>query len=280
MSATDYEKIAAAIRYIRSEAQFQPQLDQIARQVNLSPYHFQRLFQRFAGISPKRFLQFLTSAHAKAQLARPASLLETSWEVGLSGSGRLHDLFVSVDAVTPGEYKSGGAGLTINWGVHPSPFGDCLIGVTTRGICALHFIEYNQPLALERLQRDWPSAELHHDDGLTAMTVREVFSLLDGEQHQPLPLLLKGTNLQLQVWQALLKIPSGRVASYGQIAAAIGSPNASRAVGSVIGANPIAWLIPCHRVLRSDGGLGGYRWGEERKLAILGREWGQHEEST
>ncbi len=279
MPDTDYAKIAAAIHFIRNRALEQPVLDEVAEHLRLSPFHCQRLFQRWAGVSPKRYLQYLTSSYAKSCLAQ-TSLLEASWEVGLSGSGRLHDLFVAVDAVTPGEYKSGGAGLTINWGVHPSPFGDCLIGLTERGICALHFVEDDETRAFERLRKDWPSAEFHREEAMTSLRVRKIFAILNGEQQQPLPLLLKGTNLQLQVWKALLRIPTGRITSYGQLASAIGKPKASRAVGSAIGANPIAWLIPCHRVLRSDGQLGGYRWGEERKLAILGQEWGRQEVSA
>lgn len=277
MQTEDYKKVEEAIHYLRAHATCQPNLEEVSEQVGLSLFHFQRLFQRWAGVSPKRFLQFVTSQHARKLLKSSNSLLETSWDVGLSGSGRLHDLFVAVDAVTPGEFKAGGAGLTIKWGIHPSPFGACLVGVTTRGICALHFIDDEPATALARLQNDWPSAELVQDELLTATTVNEIFALLGGRAQKPLPLLLKGTNLQLQVWQALLKIPSGQVCSYGEIARAIGKPKAARAVGSAIGNNPIGWLIPCHRVLRGDGSVGGYRWGEERKLAILGQEWGEVE---
>ncbi|WP_020674894.1 methylated-DNA--[protein]-cysteine S-methyltransferase [Geopsychrobacter electrodiphilus] len=273
MSQDDYQRVAQAIRFMRDRQFDQPELDEVAAHLDLSPFHFQRLFQRWAGVSPKRFLQYLTSQYAKTQLKLSASLLETSWEVGLSGSGRLHDLFVVVDAVTPGEFKTGGQGVEIRWGVHSSPFGACLIGVTTRGICALSFVDHDQEAAFLRLRQDWPNAQLTPDKLLTRATLDEVFRLLKRSDQKPLPLLLKGTNFQLQVWQALLRIPPGQITSYGKLARGMGAPNSSRAVGSAIGANPIAWLIPCHRVLRSDGLVGGYRWGEERKLAILGQEF-------
>lgn len=280
MSDTDFRKVSDAILFIRTQALAQPSLDEVAARIGLSPFHFQRLFQRWAGVSPKRFLQYLTSTHAKRRLATSASLLETSWDVGLSSSGRLHDLFVTVDAVTPGEFKSGGAGLRIDWGIHPSPFGDCLIGVTARGICALHFVDEDPETALARLSADWPAAELRQQQQHTRTSAEIIFARLNDLEQKPLPLLLKGTNLQLQVWQALLKIPHGQITSYGQIAQQIGKPGAARAVGNAIGNNPIAWLIPCHRVLRGDGHIGGYRWRTERKLAILTREWGEKESSA
>lgn len=280
MTHDDYTKIAAAIRFIREEALNQPELSEIAHHIGLSPYHFQRLFQRWAGISPKRFLQYLTSQHAKRLLKQSQPLLETSYDIGLSSGGRLHDLFVAVDAVTPGEFKSGGAGLVIEWGVHPGPFGDCLIGLTTRGICSLQFIDDNPQQAERRLQNDWPNAELRNNEQLTSATLAEIFALLNNQPQKPLPLLLQGTNFQLRVWQALLQIPAGQITSYGQIAREIGCSGSARAVGTAIGQNPIAWLIPCHRVLRADGELGGYRWGEERKLAILGQEFAQTETAS
>ena len=277
MATDDYAKIAAAIRFIRKEANNQPKLATVAAHIGLSPFHLQRLFQRWAGVSPKRFLQYLTSQHAKQLLRQAQPLLETSYAVGLSSAGRLHDLFVAIDAVTPGEFSSRGEGLTINWGIHPGPFGDCLIGLTTRGILALQFVDQDPQPVLQRLKHDWPKARLSKDERLTGATLREVFALLTREQQRPLPLLLRGTNFQLRVWQALLQIPAGQISTYAQIARHIGSPGSARAVGSAIGQNPIAWLIPCHRVLRTDGGLGGYRWGEERKLAILGQEFAHTE---
>lgn len=273
MAYEDYAKIAAAIAFIRKEANNQPELAKIAAHIGLSSFHLQRLFQRWAGVSPKRFLQYLTSQHAKQLLRQSRPLLETSYELGLSSSGRLHDLFVAIDAVTPGEFRSGGTGLTIHWGVHPSPFGDCLIGLTTRGVVALQFIDSDPQAAVQRLKHDWPNALFGKDEALTEATLQRVFSLLTSRPQKPLPLLLRGTNFQLRVWQALLQIPAGELTTYGQIARQLGSPGSARAVGSAIGQNPVAWLIPCHRVLRGDGGLGGYRWGEERKLAILGQEF-------
>ncbi len=272
MTDSDYAKVAAAIVFIRQKSLEQPSLDEVAAHIGLSPYHFQRLFQRWAGVSPKRFLQYLTSQHARQLLRQSQSLLETSYAVGLSSGGRLHDLFVTIDAVTPGEFKSKGAGLNICWGIHPSPFGECLIGLTTRGICHLQFIDRDHQQALLLLKKDWPNACFLQDDASTSATLAQVFSSLKRSPTKPLPLLLRGTNFQLRVWQALLKIPGGSVSSYGQVAQLIDSPNSARAVGTAIGQNPIAWLIPCHRVLRGDGSLGGYRWGEERKLAILGQE--------
>jgi len=277
MAYDDYEKVAAAIRFIRQESINQPELGEVASHLGLSPFHLQRLFLRWAGVSPKRFLQYLTSQKAKRLLRQSASLLETSDDVGLSSGSRLHDLFVVTDAVTPGEFKSGGKDLEIWWGIHPSPFGECLIAITTRGICALTFIDEYPAVALERLQKDWPSARFIHEENKTATKMQEVFAPLNADTRKPVAVLLKGTNFQLQVWQALLTIPSGQITSYGQLAKQLGTPSASRAVGTAIGANPIAWLIPCHRVLRGDGMIGGYRWGEERKLAILSQEFSSAE---
>ncbi len=272
MSETDYQRVAAAIHYLRENTSQQPALEQVAKQVGLSPYHFQRLFKRFAGVSPKRFLQHLTADHAKQLLRQSASVLETSFAVGLSSPGRLHDLLISVEAVTPGEFKTGGAELRIAYGVHPTPFGDCLLALTERGICRLEFIDAGEvDAALQRLQKAWPRAELIENRAAIAATLAQIFKP-SGKRDAPLPLLLCGTNFQLKVWQALLQIPAGAITSYGALAAQLGHPGASRAVGSAIGQNPIGYLIPCHRVLRGNGEVGGYRWGVERKLAILGRE--------
>lgn len=268
--ADDYQRITEAISYLREHAQEQPSLDDLAEYIGLSPYHFQRLFHRFAGVSPKRFLQHLTTEHAKQLLRRSTSVLETSFEVGLSSPGRLHDLLISVEAVTPGEYKTGGENLQIIYGSHPSPFGECLIATTERGICRLNFFDGNLEQLVDALRQDWPMAEIRRDDLRTTPLVEQIFAR--HSTTKTLPLLLRGTNFQLQVWQALLKIPVGMVTSYGFLAKHLGQPSASRAVGSAVGKNPLGYLIPCHRVLRSDGNLGGYRWGTERKLAILGRE--------
>jgi AraC family transcriptional regulator of adaptative response/methylated-DNA-[protein]-cysteine methyltransferase len=277
MSQQDYEKIARAIEFLRESALDQPSLDQAAQHVGLSPYHFQRLFKRFAGISPKRFLQHLTSRYARQLLKESVSVLEASFAVGLSSPSRLYDLLINVEAVTPGEVKSGGADLTISYGIHSSPFGDCLLAQTDRGICRLEFLEGDDSHpALKRLQQDWPQANLTGNPQATAVTLRRIFNPLQERKNTPLPLLLRGTNFQLNVWQALLSIPPGAITSYGELARLLGQPQSSRAIGSAIGKNPIGYLIPCHRVLRSDGEIGGYSWGEERKLAILGRELAHH----
>ena len=275
---SDYKRIATAIQFLHNKSLEQPSLDQAAREVGLSPYHFQRLFRRFAGVSPKRFLQYLTSEQAKKYLKQSASVLETSLAVGLSGSGRLHDLMVNVEAVTPGEIKTGGAGLQISYGCHPTPFGDCLIAVTPRGICRLEFHDTVDNADWRgRLWGDWPEAEIAENVQATQSVIEQIFFSKRHSGQSNILLLLRGTNFQLRVWRALLAIPTGCVTSYGTIADLIAQPNAGRAVGTAIGSNPISYLIPCHRVLRSDGGIGGYRWGTERKLALLGRELSQLE---
>ena len=270
----DYQRIATAIHFLKTSALDQPSLDDAAKQVDLSPYHFQRLFRRFAGVSPKRFLQHLTTEHAKELLKQSTSVLETSFSVGLSSPSRLHDLLINVDAVTPGEYKSGGIDLQIDYAIHPTPFGRCLIAVTERGICRLEFIDLaEKEIAIQRLQKAWPNALISRNDTVTENIIRQIFIPQNSSTNKPLPLLLQGTNFQLKVWQALLRIPVGCVTSYGFLAKKVGQPTASRAVGTAIGNNPISYLIPCHRVLRGDGGIGGYRWGIDRKLAILGKEF-------
>lgn len=272
MSNQDYQRIARAIQYLKESALDQPSLDEVADQIGLSPFHFQRLFRRFAGVSPKRFLQHLTSEHAKKLLLQSESILETSFAVGLSSPGRLHDLLINVDAVTPGEYKSGGAGLRIDYGIHATPFGDCLLGLTERGICRLEFIDQETTdQVLVRLSEAWPQAQLKEDPAATGKLISRIFSPQQ-QSAPPLPLLLRGTNFQLKVWQALLQIPEGALTSYGYLAKKLGQPTAGRAIGTAVGKNPIGYLIPCHRVLRGDGGIGGYRWGIERKMAILGKE--------
>ena len=267
----DYQRIAKAIYYLKESALEQPSLDEVAGQIGLSPYHFQRLFRRYAGVSPKRFLQHLTSEYAKELLKQSTSVLETSFSVGLSSPGRLHDLLISVEAVTPGEFKTGGAGLNIDYGIHCTPFGACLLGLTERGICRLEFVDHdNRDEIIQRLFQAWPEAQINENPATTGKMIELIFQ--PQKTHQPLPLLLKGTNFQLKVWQALLQIPEGTITSYGYLAKKLGRPKANRAVGTAIGNNPIGYLIPCHRVLRGDGGLGGYRWGTGRKLVILGKE--------
>ena len=270
-STQDYALVAQAIRYIENQRRDQPELAAVADHVGLSEFHFQRLFSRWAGVSPKRFLQALTVEEARSALARSASVLDAAYAAGLSGPGRLHDLFVQCQAATPGEVKSGGAGLTIRYGMAPTPFGDALIGVTDRGICALSFVtEGETERAQNELAARWPGARLVEDRDESAAIAQRIFE--NTRPAEPLHLYIKGTNFQMQVWQALLRLPTGTLTTYGHLAQAIGRPGAARAVGSAVGSNAIAWLIPCHRVIRQTGAVEGYRWGSERKRAMLGWE--------
>ena len=269
----DYERVARAIEFLERNAAGQPDLSEVARRVHLSEHHFQRLFTRWAGVSPKRFLQFLTVEHAKARLDASRSLLDLAGAVGLSGPGRLHDLFVTLEAMSPGEARSGGTGLAITYGVHDSPFGPALIATTARGVCGLHFLEQGTDTeARRRLVSDWPHAALTAEPRATRAIAAHIFDPLASRPAGPLGLLVRGTNFQLQVWRALLRIPFGSMLSYGDVAGSIGQPRASRAVGSAIGSNPVAYLIPCHRVIRQTGTLSRYRWGEARKAAMLAWE--------
>lgn len=267
----DYARIERAIRFICAQRQRQPDLAEIAASVHLSEYHFQRLFQRWAGITPKRFLQFLTKEHAKARLRDCASVLEAALSAGLSGPGRLHDLLVECEAVTPGQYRRGGEGIEIRYGYHATRFGQCLLAATARGVCALRFVgPRGRGAELQAIATEWPRARLKADQSATSAIVARIFrATIAGA---PLTLHLRGTNFQIKVWEALLAVPEGTLVSYASLAQAIGAPRAARAVGGAIGRNPVAWLIPCHRVLRSLGEIGGYRWGAERKLAMLGWE--------
>jgi len=272
-----YQLIERAIQYIEANAQHQPELDEIASAIGLSGYHFQRVFTRWAGISPKRFMQFLTKEHAKELLARSENLLETTHQVGLSSLGRLHDLFITTEAVTPGEYKSQGAGLTIRYGLHHTPFGRCLIATTERGICHLSFVQTSEGNAIDNLVTDWKQAKMVEDYVSTAPLVARIFPARTVEAafeqtNRRLSLHLRGTNFQIKVWEALLNIPTGAVTTYEQIAMQLGNPNAVRAVGTAVGHNPIAVLIPCHRVIRKSGEFGNYRYGAARKMALLARE--------
>lgn len=275
-SAADYHRIERAIQFLTANAATHPTLDDLAAHLRLSPFHLQRLFTRWAGVSPKRFLQALTLEHAKQLLSASASVLDTTYAVGLSSPGRLHDLFVAIEAVTPGEFKAAGAGLALRYGLAPTPYGQALVAVSDRGLCALHFLESNsnaRPAALAILQTAFPQATLTEDPPAIRRWVDRIFRR---SQHDlpPIRLHLTGTNFQLQVWRALLRIPEGAAVSYAAVAKYIGKPAATRAVASAIGQNPVAWLIPCHRVLRTTGALGGYRWGEPRKQAMLAREGG------
>lgn len=273
MQSNDYERIARAIAYLEDHAAEQPSLGAAARAAGLSEFHFQRLFRRWAGVSPKRFVQFVTAQRAKRRLQEGDTVLATAYDVGLSGPGRLHDLLVSTEAVTPGQVRAAGAGLEIRWGRHPTPFGDCLIAATPRGVCHLSFHERGETEpGLERLRRDWPAARLIRDQAGTARLAARVFRTGRERAGTPLALHMRGTNFQLKVWEALLRVPAAETTTYGTIAAAVGAPGAARAVGSAVGDNPIAFVIPCHRVLRGTGALGGYRWGVERKRAMLAWE--------
>lgn len=271
----DYLRIEQAIRYLEAHYQRQPELREIAENIGLSEFHFQRLFTRWVGISPKRFLQFLTKEGAKDLLKRSSNMLDTAYSVGLSGPGRLHDLFVQTEAVSPGEYKARGAGLSIRYGFHPTPFGECLLGLTERGICHLGFTQNGRDAALANMQADWKDARLLEDASATGAMVAPIFSL--EQSPAPIALFLAGTNFQLKVWEALLRIPPGSVNTYEGLAAHIGQPSAARAVGTAIGRNPVAVLIPCHRVIHKIGKFGHYRYGSARKKALLAWEAGQHE---
>lgn len=271
MQDADYQRIERAINYLRDNSRDQPGLEELAEHCGLSSYHFQRLFRRWAGVSPKQFLQYLTVQHAKALIEQSTPTLDACFEVGLSSPGRLHDHFVTVEAVTPGEARRLGDGLEIFWGLIDSPFGRAFAGVTERGICALEFIgDTPAEDAADRLRERWPNATISpHQDEVEKRTAG-VFE--SGPQSTELKLLVRGTNFQVQVWRALLQIPAGHLCSYGQLADYLGKPSATRAVASAIGANAIAYLIPCHRVLRAGGELGGYRWGLGRKQAMLAKE--------
>jgi AraC family transcriptional regulator, regulatory protein of adaptative response / methylated-DNA-[protein]-cysteine methyltransferase len=271
----DYVRIAKAIAFMRQNGDRQPSLGAIADHLHLSEYHFQRLFTQWAGISPKRFLQYLTLEYAKSQIARTKSLLDLSLEIGLSSPGRLHDLFVNLEAITPGEYKAGGAGLRIWYGIHETPFGLVLIAATARGICNLYFLgEAAEETAPQLLRQMWGKAELKRDQGRTKGLCDRIFPLTATRSEAPLTVIVKGTNFQIQVWKALLNLPFGTMTTYQTLAAAIQKPTAARAIGNAVGKNPIGYLIPCHRVIRESGELGGYRWGLDRKAALLGWEAG------
>lgn len=273
MSGSDYSRVEQAIRYLETHAREQPVLAELAHQAGLSEFHFQRLFRQWAGVTPKAFLQCLTLQRAKEALAESRSLLDASLDVGLSGPGRLHDLFLHLEAMTPGEFKRQGSGLKIHWGIHPTPFGEALFAVTERGLCGLGFLgEESHRAAVEAFQTRWPGATLAEEASRTEPFAREVTSRMLGFQPGSLPLLLKGSPFQIQVWKALLAIPEGQVLSYQGLAQLAGTPGATRAVGTALAMNPIGYLIPCHRVIRATGAFGEYRWGTLRKQALLGVE--------
>ncbi|RYY80584.1 MAG: methylated-DNA--[protein]-cysteine S-methyltransferase [Moraxellaceae bacterium] len=288
-TSIDYQRIEKAIAYLVAHVGEQPSLAQMAAQVHLSPFHFQRLFCQWAGTTPKRFLQVLTLEHGKQLLQQSRSLQAVSLEIGLSGSSRLHDHFVQLEAVTPGEFKQQGKDIQIDYGVHATPFGPLFVAMTTRGICRASFVDFSSlEQELAALQQAWPLSILQQDQALTAPVVARMFEAAQANPpHYDLPaadrptheisesnrgklfsVQVSGTNFQVAVWRALLKIPSGSLVSYSELANTLGCPTASRAVANAIGANPVAWLIPCHRVIRESGALGGYRWGVPKKQLI------------
>lgn len=267
--SSDYNRIAKAIQFLTEQAQNQPSLERIAAHVHMSPFHFQRLFCRWAGISPKRFLQVLTLEHSKHLLSTPLSLLETSHASGLSSGSRLYDHFVNMEAVTPGEFKNKGQQLLIEYGVHDSLFGQVFLAQTQRGICQIGFVDNTKDVQreLQVLKQAWPYANIVEDITKTKATVKKVFTF-DKAVRQPLSLCVAGTNFQVKVWQALLRVAPGSAVSYSQLAASINAPKSARAVGSAVAKNPIGFIIPCHRVIQQSGALGNYRWGPARKQVI------------
>ena len=274
---TDYERITHIIHYLEANFQDQPRLADLAAQVHLSEYHLQRLFTRWAGISPKRFLQYLSAEYAREQLQGAAPTLATAHAVGLSGGGRLHDLTLNIYAMTPGELAEGGAGLSIRYGFGDSPFGRCLVAQTIRGVCWLAFVEPDSDApAIAEMQATWPNATYHHDKPQAEAILKIIFAG-DMSEDTALSLVVKGTNFQVRVWEALLRVPSGTLVTYGHLAQAIDAPKAARAVGSAVGQNAIAYLIPCHRVIRSTGIIGAYRWSSVRKQAMVVWEAAQNQ---
>lgn len=266
---SDYDRIASAMAYLVDRAIDQPSLEDIAAHVHLSPYHFQRLFCRWAGTTPKRFLQVLTLERGKGLLDNSRTLLDVSHELGLSGSSRLHDHFVQLEAVTPGEYKNRGKEVPIEYGVHPTPLGPMFVAVTLRGVCRAAFMDFNSmEELLDDLHNDWPLSSIRENLASTRHAIDAFFSSETASRQGPLSLHVTGTNFQIAVWRALLKIPPGAVASYAEVAKSLGAPRSARAVGNAIGANPVALLIPCHRVIQQSGALGGYRWGPTKKLMV------------
>lgn len=272
----DYARIEKAIQFITENFRSQPSLDEIAEAVHVSPFHFQKMFTEWAGVSPKKFMQYISLGHAKELLKDRSTLLDTAHETGLSGTSRLHDLFVSIEGMTPGEFKNGGKALTINYCFAESPFGKIIVASTHKGVCHIHFDE-NEDRAFQELQSRFPAASYHqitdHFHQQALIVFREDWKHLD-----QIKLHLTGTAFQLKVWESLLKIPKGKLYTYGDIAHNIGNPKSSRAVGNAIGNNPVAFLIPCHRVIQSSGNIGGYLWGSNKKTAIIGWESAKTEE--
>jgi AraC family transcriptional regulator of adaptative response/methylated-DNA-[protein]-cysteine methyltransferase len=278
-SARDYQRIARAIAWLVRHAGEQPNLTELAQALGVSDSHLQREFTRLTGVSPKRFLQHLTVSAAKDKLAHePGALLSHAYALGLSGGSRLYDHFVTLEAMTPGEYRDGGAGLALDYGVHDTPFGPVLVAASARGVCLAEFVPDDDPAAAAHLlSLRWPNATRQYRPEVTKAVATRMFHPLAEQGTAPLALRVQGSNFQIQVWRALLQLPYGALASYQQLAGAIGKPKAARAVGQAVGANPVAWLIPCHRVIRAEGALGHYRWGAERKQELIGWEFAECE---
>lgn len=274
-----YDQIAKAVAFVVHSHHAQPELDDIAQHIGMSPHHLQRTFSEWAGVSPKKFLKALTLNDAKARLRHSENILDTAFDVGLSGPGRLHDLFVSIDAVTPGEYKSKGDGLVFRYGVHPSPFGDCLIVVSERGLTGLSFITEDQNTALDEQKSGWEKADWIEDISATAPYAARAFGPPDTPQGE-IKLLLRGSEFRVKIWEALLRIPEGTVTSYAAFASYAGRPGAARAVANAVASNLVGYIIPCHRVIRDTGAISGYRWQPVRKSAILGLEAVRHPQSA
>jgi len=267
---TDFERIEKAIRYIQENFKSQPELDEVASHIYLSPFHFQKLFKEWAGVSPKKFLQFISIEHAKKMLQDNHTIADATYETGLSGTGRLHDLFISIEGMTPGEYKNGGEHLQLHYSFAETPFGDIMIASTPKGICHISFVDDNRE-GIDHLKNLFPNAVISQKTDLMQQQALQVFKG-DWRNLKDIKLHLKATSFQLKVWEGLLKIPMGRLDSYAGIAGQIQAPNASRAVGTAVAQNPVAFLIPCHRVIKSTGVIGEYHWGSSRKAAMLGWE--------
>ncbi|MGL5115542.1 MAG: methylated-DNA--[protein]-cysteine S-methyltransferase [Beijerinckiaceae bacterium] len=287
---SDYDRVRRALEFLTRRYQRQPSLDEVAEHVGMTPQHFHQLFRRFAGLTPKAFLQALTLDRAKALLSGNASLLDATYELGLSGPGRLHDLFVTHEAMSPGEWKAGGAGLTLRYGYHASPFGEALAVLTDRGLAALGWVDdkdapgraadSGKPAggregALADMVHRWPKAMFVEDQPAAAEAIRRIFDMDCWRPDRPLRVVMLGSDFEVRVWQALLDIPLGQATTYGRVASRIGKPSAARAVGAAVGRNPLSFVVPCHRVLGGTGALTGYHWGITRKQAILGWEAGK-----
>ncbi|MGC4020709.1 MAG: methylated-DNA--[protein]-cysteine S-methyltransferase [Cyclobacteriaceae bacterium] len=270
----NYQRIESAIHFLEENFQRQPELDEVAEKVHLSPFHFQRIFTEWAGISPKRFLQYLTVDFLKGKLSETKNLIDAAESAGLSSQSRVYDLFTTLEAVTPQEYKLKGSDIRIEYGFHETHFGTALIGVTERGICWLSFLQTDEEprIELEKMKEHWHNSIFHHDQELTLNFIRLIFDKQSGDTLKKLHVFVKGTNFQIKVWEALLRLPMGSVTTYQDIATQIKNPKAMQAVGSAVGSNHVAYLIPCHRVIRKDGILGEYRWNSARKKSIIGWE--------